>query len=327
MTSDKIYVWLATAVICSLLLTAGCTTELAEQKATLALKFKPQDSATYKVTTQLEDGIKFEGSSLKEADFKNSRNHKSVEMTFAQQIQSTDNKGNAVAKITIKGLKYLSIHKDKTILDFDSSRKADANSPMAKLIGQSYTIEIAPTSEVSKIIDVEQAKAAVKGGSSVNRAALELLSPDAIKERHTVSAMPAADKNRLKKGDNWSSVKSFSFGLMGAKSYERIYTLKEIEDQGGQRIAIIEMNAIPTSEMTEQLRKEQATSVFSRMFDNIDTYTGQLRLDLTTGKVEKYFEKLQSQWVAVDTEAVQEGKEPAALKMSAVRAHSLEKVD
>jgi len=326
MASDKIFVWLTTAVICSLLLTAGCG-EPAGEKTMLALKFKPQDSATYKVTTQLEDGIKFEGSSLKEADFKDSRNHKSVEMIFDQQIQSTDGKGNAIAKITINGLKYLSIHKNKTVLDFDSSREKDTNSPMAKLIGQSYTIEIAPTGQVSKIIDVEQAKATVKGGSLANRAAVELLSPDAIQERHTISALPVTDKKQLKKGDNWSSVKTFSFGLMGAKSYERIYTLKEVEEQDGQRIAVVEMDAIPTSEMAEQLHKEQAASFFSKMFDNVEAYTGQLRLDLTTGKVEKYLEKLQSQWVAVDTEGVQEGEEPATLKMSAVRAYSLEKID
>ncbi|GAF73196.1 unnamed protein product, partial [marine sediment metagenome] len=129
-------------------------------------------------------------------------------------------------------------------------------------------------------------------------------------------------------GDNWSSVKTFNFGLMGSKSYEKIYTVKEIKDQDKRKVAIVEMNAIPTSEMAEQLHKEQVPAIFSKMFDNIETYTGRLELDLTAGKVKKYVEKLQSEWLAVDPLAGQkDDKEPAAVRMSATRFYSLEKID
>jgi hypothetical protein len=88
------------------------------------------------------------------------------------------------------------------------------------------------------------------------------------------------------------------------------------------------MNAIPSSETAEQFKEQASMGIFSKMFDNTETYTGQLELDLTTGKTEKYLEKLQSSWVAVDPSIKQEADEgPATLKMSAVRFYSLEKID
>ena len=362
MMSDKIFGWLApplrgaglvTVVICSLLLTAGCA-PLAEEAAKpevepkeekpkvvvkevkpeeekptveLALKFTPQDSTAYKLTMEAQRRIEWEGPLPDKTAFKGGQTGNTIEMTFTQKIQRVDDKGNALAEITIEELKYLSIIRDNAALDFDSSREKDKNNPMAKLIGQSYTIEIAPTGKVTKVIDVKQAQAALKGSSSANKAALALLSPDIIKKRHGTLALPDADKNQLRTGDNWSSIKTFSFGMMGSKSYEKIYTLKEIKDTNGRRIIIVEMNAIPTSDTAEQLDKE-GISGLSKMFDNIETYTGRLKLDLTTGKIEKYLEKLQSEWIAVDPLAGQkDDKEPAALKMTAIRLYRLEKID
>ena len=124
-------------------------------------------------------------------------------------------------------------------------------------------------------------------------------------------------------------VRDYEIGITKvSKSYEKIYTIKEIKDENNRRIAIIEMNTIPSSEMAEQLQKEQAVSSFSKIFDNTETYTGELKLDLTAGKVEKYLEKLQTEWVVVDPSAEQEGdSEPAVLRMTATRLYSLEKID
>ena len=88
------------------------------------------------------------------------------------------------------------------------------------------------------------------------------------------------------------------------------------------------MKAIPSSEIAEQLHKEEGASAVSKLFENTEEYSGQLQMDLTGGKVEKYYEQLQSQWVAVDPSVEQEDdKEPAALKMIAIRTYSLEKID
>jgi len=351
MMSDKIFGWLATAVVCSLLLTAGCaplTEEAAkpevepkeekpkvvvkevkpkEDKPTveLALKFTPQDSTTYKLTMEARRRIELEGPLPDETVFKGGRTSSKIEMTFTRQIQSVDDNGNAVAEITIEGLKYLKIVRDNPVLDFDSSREKDKNSPLARLIGRSYTIEIAPTGKVTKVIDVKQAQAAVKGSSSASKVALTLLSTDVIKKRHGTLTLPDADKNQLRIGGNWSSIKTFFFDMLGSKSYEKIYTLKEIKGTDRRRIIVVEMNSIPTSGAKDQLDKAEA---FSKMFDNTETYTGELILDLTAGKIEKYLEKLWSEWIAVDPLAGQEDdKEPAALKMTANRLYHLEKID
>ena len=323
MTSGKTLGWSASSVICLLLLAAGCAPS-AKEAATVALKFAEEDSTTYKLTTQMEDGIKFEGSLSDDPNFENRANSRTIEMTFTQQIQSINNQGNAIAKITIDSLKYLAIQQNRTVQDFDSSREEDKANPLAKLIGQSYTIEVSPMGEVVKVSDVQQARAAVQGARPANMAASKLLSEDEIKQRHRAFDLPSADKNNLRIGDHWSSIKTFDFGKMGSKAYEKIYTLKEVKDAENRRLAVVEMSTIPSSE-TAGL-ENQITNVFAKMFDNIGTYTGCLKLDLTTGKVEEYLEKLQSEWIAVDPEAKGD-REPDAVRMSVIRSYKLEKID
>jgi len=373
MRQVKISSWLASAVVCSLLLAAGCAPlgekvakpevgleeqmpeaaaeevvtpvaeepakpevgleeqvpeVVAEEAATLALKFTPQDLTTYRVITETQRSVKWEGPLLKEPIFKGGRKLSRLEMTFTQQIQSTDDEGNAIVKITVEELKYSSLVEDRPVLDFDSSKPKDPNHPLALLIGQGYTIKIAPTGEVTEVIEVKEARVAVGRGSSVPRTALRLLRSGAIKERHGLLTLPVTEENRLRTGDNWSDTKTFSFGEMGSKSYEKIYTMKEIKDVDGRQIAVVEMNAIPASEMAEQLYKEDAASGLSETFDSTGTYTGQLKLDLTTGKVEKYLEKLETEWIAAFPSAEQEDdKEPTVLIMSDTRLYSLEKID
>ncbi len=360
MISKRTFSLLGATVVCLLLLAAGCVPAAEEivepgirlekqvpepeaslpkpevavpapkavipEVVTLALKFTEQDSTTYKMTTRAENSVEFEGSLPKRTTARGGCTGNEVEMIFTEQIQSIDAKGNAVAKITIEGLKYFSKRKDKPILDFDSSREEDSNSPLAKLIGQSYTVRITPAGGVVEVIDVGQIKDAVSGESTAGKVALGLVAPKVIKRRHSIVVLPGTGNNRLRTGDDWSSVKRVSFGRMGSSSYEKIYTLRGIEEHNNQLTAVVEMSAIPGSESEEH--QEQSASVLSKMFDNTETYTGQLRLDLTSGKVEKYFEKLRSEWVVVEPESeAEEDKAPAAIKMSSIRFYSLERID
>jgi len=360
----KIYHWILTVVICLAVLAISCEPSTKEAKiqvkpseqapelaaepvkpeaqpeeqilpvepqgepVELSLKFTPQDSTTYKVTTQAKRSIKGEGSLSDDSVFKGGTTSNKIEMTFAQKIKSVNDNGNAVAEITIKAIKALAEVKDNVILDFDSSGEKNLNDPLGALVGQSYTIEITPVGDVSKVIDVSQAQAAVKGNSSTQKRAMELISQDAIKKRHSIPALSACGKNQIRTGDNWSSVDTFSFGMMGTKSYERVYTLKEIKDEQNSRLAVIEMNAVPSAEMTEEQRQEQAMGIFSKMFDNTETYAGRLEMNLNTGKINEYFEELQCEWVAVDPSAAQnDDEEPAVLRMTATRLYRIEKTD
>jgi len=327
------------AVLCALLMTAGCadrseqavqtTVEPKEQKlpVKLALKFVPEDSTTYKITRENDKSVKWEGPlESTPKGFTGGHTGNRIEMTFTQHVQSVNGAGNAVAKITIKELKYLARVRDNVVLDFDSSREKDLGSPLGKLIGQSYTIEITVSGQVSKVIDASDARAAVQGDSSAHKAAANLLSADTIREMHTVSALPPAGKDRLHTGESWSSIESFSFDLMGAKSYEKIYTLKEIQETDNHRVAMARMEAVPSAENAKELHKEQEGAFFSNMFDNTETYTGELTLDLTGGKIKQWREELQIEWFIVDPNPQDKQQQPAALRMTAARLHSIERV-
>jgi len=346
MKLSKIFRWLTAGGVCLLLVITGCApagreptkpqakieTQMPEAATVdtvdLTLKFAPQDSTKYKATTEIEMSVNFEGSFPADVISRNGRNSNKVEMLFTQTIQSIDDKGYAAAKITIEGLKYLSIYKNNPVIDFDSSRQEDRSNPLNKLVGQSYTIEITPDGQITKVVDANQARTAVGGDATANKTALNLLDTDVIMKRHEISALPGTYNAQLHTGDNWSSIQTFSFPIVGSKAYERVYTLKEIKTQDNHKTAIVDMNAIPSSEVEEQSSQEQVTSPLSKMFDSTGPYTGRLELDLTTGKIEKYFEELRSEWIAVDPDAKQnKDEEPAVVKMGAVRSHSLEKVN
>lgn len=329
----------ATSLVCFVLsLTAGCAqramqapqskAESTEQPSApkLVLKFAAGDSTTYRTTRQNDKSVDWQGpDESKPKQFTGGHTGNRIEMTFTQQILSTDDKGNAVAKITIKELKYLTRIKDQVVLDFDSSRQEDRNNPLSKLIGQSYTIELSPSGQVSKVLDAAGARAAVQGDSQVHKTAANLLSDDTIKELHSVSVLPPADKDQVSPGQSWSSIESFSFDLMGAKSYEKIYTLKEIETKQNHRIATAQMKAVPSAAMAKELHKQQSSPLISSMFDNTETYDGELKLDITDGKINQWREELAVEWIVIDPSAKPD-EQPSALKMAATRLHSYERI-
>ena len=340
MRQNKTCAFAAIAVICVLLLAAGCTDQAED---TIQTKVKPQEQkpiaqpalksatagrVTYKVTTDRENGVLWEGPlENKPKNFIGGHSGNKIEMTFTRQTQSVDDEGSAVAKITINALKYFAKIRDKIVLDFDSSREEDQDNPLNKLIGQSYTIELTASGEVSNVIDVNDARAAVAGSSISNVRAAQLLSARAIKEHHTVPALPAGDNVQLIPGKNWSDIKTFSFGPMGSKSFERIYEIKEISETDGRRTAIAQMEAVPSAAKAKEIYKEQSTGSFSTMFDNTETYTGLLWLDVTSGQIEKYTEEFRSDWIAVDPMATKQEKEPNMLRMSATRIYRIERID
>ncbi|MEJ2703711.1 MAG: DUF6263 family protein [Sedimentisphaerales bacterium] len=298
-----------------------------EPAVDLVLKFTPGNSTTYRVARESDRGVEWEGSAeTKPKGFTGGHTGNRMEMTFTQRINSVDNKGTAAAKITITALKYLIRVKNKVTLDFDSSRQQDVNSPLSELIGQSYTVELTPNGGVAKVIDASEARAAVKGATTADKIAANLLTNDAIKNRHTISALPGADDEPVHVGQTWSKVENFAFDLMGAKSYEKRYTLEEVRDVRDHRIAVVKMNAVPSAAKAKELYKEQGTSPFAQMFDSTETLTGELTMDLTAGKVNECHEQLLIEWFIVDTNA-KSNVRPGALRMSAARLAGIERVD
>ena len=324
------------AAVCALLLIAGCAgpsqeTERAgiqpikqESPVELVLTFVPNESRTYRLARENDRSVLWDGpDESRPKGFTGGHTGNRMEMTFTQEIRSVDEGGNAVARITITALTYVTRVKDRITMDFDSSRERDQENPLNQLIGQSYTIELTPSGSVAKVIDAESAR---KNHTSDNRLVANLLSDEAIRGRHAISALPDTSENPVRLGGSWSRIKSFSFDLMGAKSYEKIYTLEEVRDIRNHRIAIATMNAVPSAEEAKELHKAQATSPFSQMFDNTERFTGGLKLDLTDGSVVECHEELLIEWFMVDPNP-DDDERPAALRLTAGRLVSLERMD
>ena len=296
----------------------------AEKKGTvkLALKFTTGDSITYKVTTETTRKAAWEGlDARKPTGFKGGQSGNKIDITFNQNILSTEENGNAIAEITIEKLKYLTKVADNIVLDFDSTKDKDPNDPLYKLIGHSYMIELTPSGQVANFVDVNDALAAIN--DSPNRTAIQLLSAGAITERHTIPALPDGDKTQFNVGDSWEVVKNISFDQMGVKSFGKTYKLEDIRDIDNRRIAVVRMKAIPSVEHAKELFQSQALPF---PYDSTDTYSGRLRLDFLGGKVEEYNEKLTTEWIIIDP-ASKNKERPDSIKMSATQSYSIEKID
>ena len=248
-------------------------------------------------------------------------------MGLTQQIQSVDSDGKATAKVTIDSLKYLNVVKNQTNIDFDSSRQSDMDSPLAKLIGQSYTIEFLPDNQISSVSGLSQAQSLLKDKTMADRAGLDILSSDSIRERQSALLLPPLDENKIKPGETWSTTKTYSFGMMGVKSYEKIFQLKELGKAEGHKIAVIDMNSIPTSEIEQGFINPQSKTDFPRMFDTNDIYIGSGVVDLSAGCINSYKENLRASWItAFPAEATADANGPVVLRMTATRNYSLEKI-
>ena len=94
--------------VCIVLLFAGCNPQ-----TELSLKFNRDDAAVYKVSFEKSYSNKFDMPSTKPPKFSDELLQKQrVEVTFRQDIESVDDNGVAIAKITIKGLKILRVKDD-----------------------------------------------------------------------------------------------------------------------------------------------------------------------------------------------------------------------
>jgi len=320
-------------LVFAMLVVAGCQTQRAETgkaepsgpAVELALKFVPEQAATYRLTTESWKSVEWKGAaSAKPPKFTDGRTGSHVELTFEQRVEQVQDDGNAVLGITIRRVKDVIESVNKVVLDFDSARPADSDNPLAALVGKSYRVKMSSQGQVLEISNVEPVRQALQGNLPGHRVAARLLSDEEIRNRHEIVALSALKDRQVHPGQTWSSIRTFSFDDLGAKTYERVYTLKQVQQDKGQ-VAVVEMKAIPSAALAEELHKRQTTNPFVSMSDNTDSYEGRLVLDLDRGQVREYVEQMQNEWVIADPVAVQAGR-PAAITMAARRLHRLEQV-
>ena len=317
--------------VLGLLLSAcGCRSESqslspvppAPATADLRLRFSPGQTDTFRTVLEQGKSVLWYGPEATKPDgFEDGHTDNRTEMTFGQEVLSVDPAGDAVVRITITALKYLNRIHNKVGVDFDSARQTDQDNPLTKLIGQSYQIKLSRRGDVSSIVEAAQARSAIPASSPAYQIAERMLSDDGIRERHTIAALAALREDQVRPGQTWSSEKSFSFSWMGSKSFERIYTLRDISEGSGGRLATIEMKAIPAA---GQPQRPSAAGPFAGAFDNTSNYDGRCLFEIANGRLRECTEQMRSEWVMMDSEAGQNGTAPRAVKMAASWSRRLE---
>jgi hypothetical protein len=263
----------------------------------LSLKFVVGDTTMYKVANEDSKDFRFEQPSL--GKLREEPKSTTSEIKFLQQIQGVDEKGGAVAMITIKDIKYLATDKDEVKFDFDSERESDKKKPFGKLLGKSYRIRISPQGSV-EVLDARNIRSAVTSGQA-KRVATSLLSDESIQRRHEIPSLPDTGACVLRQGDTWTIIKAAHQRLMVPKSFKKVYTLSKVEDEDGRRVAFVDMNATESATPDPDAPKTAGgIGLFANLFDTEETYTGNMVLDLDSGKMNRYNEKFVTKYVAAE---------------------------
>jgi len=312
--------WALIGVVFLSVLFAGCG-----QQADLALKFAVGDRTEYRLTDESTKDFKFEQPSL--GKVRSEPRSTTTQLEFVQEIESADENGG-VAVITLKGLKYFSEDKGEIKFDFDSSREADKKQPLGKLIGKSYKIKLASDGSV-RVLDANKIRSSLTGAGQDYRVAKALLSDESIQKRHENLFLPDADNSLLREGDSWSRTKAAQQRLMVPKTFEKTYTLKSVTEQDGRRTAVVQMNAAETATPPGSVSKiAGGIGLFANMFDTEEDYTGEMLLDLDSGRVAKYYERFVTKYVAAEASAKQKpDKGPDLLTIVLTYVTTMEMLD
>ena len=314
----RIFVLLTGCSVCLCVFFAGCAPQ-----SNLALKFTPADTAMYRVKTEMIKDFRFEQPSL--VKVKEEQTGTNVEVEFVQQIVNIDEEGNALAKVTIKNIKYLIKDKTGISFDFDSKREADKERRFAKLIGKSYEIRISSDGSV-EVVDAAAIRQILTTGFDSN-VAKSFLNDKVIKVRHEILALPEAGLKNPKKGQSWTKVKSGPAGLLVPKSFEKVYTINNIKKAGDRNIAVVSMTSGESGASAEgQEKSDTDLGPLTKLFDITEDFTGGMAFDLDSGQVTQYNENLVATYVAAEQKQDTD-KGPDVLTMGLTYNISLELIE
>ncbi len=302
--------------ICLLMALAGCE----QPSAQLELQFEPDNIDTYQVMTKVEKKYEFIQPALGKEDIKNAGT--TMDMTFDQEVVKVDEAGNATAKITIQEVQYVVTSRSGVEFEFDSSDSKFGSDPMMGLIGQSYTIVISPDG-TGRLSTAQGAINAVQGQEARRRAG-QLLSTRAVELRHSINAIPPMDSRELKVGQSWMVEEKSPQGMLSEKQYEKVYTLKKIQDVGGRRVAMIDLDVDTGS---APVTGTGQMGVFQNMFDIVETYDGHFKMDADSGTPLEYAERIEATYTAVEPTNQPSNKGPDTLTMGYVKEVSMKMVN
>ncbi|MCI0499588.1 MAG: hypothetical protein L0Y36_07905 [Planctomycetales bacterium] len=319
--SRKLGMVLIAVCLSAALLISGCgPSSKTSAQYNLGLTLTPEQTARYKATTEVIKDFRFDQPNL--GKLREEQTKTLIVMGFTQQVQNVDADGSATVKVTINDLAVDIINKNEPKFAFNSANEKDKSSPLAKLLGQQYTIQITPAGR-AKLLDAAAALAAVTNGYEKTLAE-GLLDPKAVEERHQIQALPKETAVGLSVNTAWSQVLPSPPGLLAPKTYKKVYTLSQVDNN----IATVNMVASESTEQADGAAASGGMGMFAKMFDNEDAYTGTMKLDTSTGQVLLSEETLVSSYVAQEMpENADPAKGPDTLTMRFTNRVHLEKLD
>ncbi len=286
----------------SALFLSGCggsakkTAKAPKVKATIPVsqRFTPQATDAYEVAITVTKDFKFEQPAL--GKLRQEETTTQVRMTCDQTIDKINENGWAEATITIRGLACRMVKQNEVQVDYDSSRDSDKQNPLQKLIGQSYKIRLSPDGK-AEVADISTLQVNDIPGLE-GRLAKRIATEEEIIKRHEVLALPDSPA-AVAAGSSWERIVPSPPGLLSSKSFRKNYTLINVDEKEGAKLATVTMTAGESSVPADsQAAAGGGLGIFAKMLDNEDEYTGKMVLDLNSGKVQEYNETLISSYIA-----------------------------
>ncbi|MFI4911745.1 MAG: hypothetical protein ACIAQZ_08780 [Sedimentisphaeraceae bacterium JB056] len=305
---------LTVAFACFILAITGC------QQADFAPVYNVGDVDSYKVTRETVKEVSFEQPSLNKSKLDTTKSV--VEMTFDQKVDNVNEDGSVVLDITIKGIKLYSKGQKGVNNDFDSTRDADKKDALNKLIGKSYKIKMDVDGKAT-VADVSGIKS-----SATSREAKALISSDAIEMRHSIIPMPEEGPAVIAKNKSWMTLGATPKGALQPKAFEKEYKVESIKDTAEGSVADVKMTAIETNKTVEGFDASSGgLGVMANIFDSTSNYTGDMKYNITTGKLVSYSENLTTEHVAAEEpKGGDPSKGPDVLTMRFISKYSIESV-
>ena len=267
------------------------------EKISLSLDFEPGTKIRYRVTTEAVTAMEGAETAVQDNDSTAPfpKVSESSEVVFTQDILGPvpEETNTVVALVTIDRIRYVRTSSGQPDLAFDSQESADPNNPFAKLIGQTYTIEISPLGYVLGVFNLLSARLAVRGPTPTHAAALELVSPPAIFRRHGSFSLPGPDVGSLAVGGRWRGVQQVTLkapgtdmARLGTHRFDKIYRLQSVEQRPVGAVAVVVFVGSPTPKRTPDGRLAEVPFLSC-------SYVGGGEFNLDAGRVEDYFEHLE----------------------------------
>jgi len=267
------------------------------EKITLSLEFEPGTKIRYRVTTEAVTAMEGPETAVQNniSTALIPKVSESSEVVFTQEILGPlpEDTNTVVALITIDQVRYVRRSPGQPDLGFDSQEPSDQNSPFAKLIGQTYTIEINPLGYVPGIFNLRPARLAVRGPTSAHAAALELVSPPTIFPRHGYFSLPGPDVGSLAVGGRWQGVQQITLRApgtdmdrLGTHRFDKIYRLESVEQRPGGTVAVVVFEGSPRPRRTPEGRPAEIPFLSC-------SYVGGGEFNIDAGRVEGYLEHLE----------------------------------